>query len=85
MTGELPYEGIVAEYAIIRKIFEGLLPKVDGESRLRDCLPVWELMKGCWNVEPGQRPTARMCKTTVAYLVSTPAPHPRMYRPLILL
>lgn len=71
MTGDLPYEGTYAEYAIILKIFESPVPQLDGASRLSDCLQVWELMTRCWNVNPQQRPTARICKTTFAYLVST--------------
>ncbi|KAG9018928.1 hypothetical protein FRB90_008121 [Tulasnella sp. 427] len=72
MTGELPYEGTFAEYSIIRKIFESPLPQVDGESRLGDCLQVWELMTRCWAAEPEDRPTANMCRTTVAYLPRCP-------------
>ncbi|KIO18672.1 hypothetical protein M407DRAFT_31683 [Tulasnella calospora MUT 4182] len=75
MTGDLPYEGTSSDYAIIRKIFESPLPEVDGQSRLSDCLQLWELMTRCWNVNPLQRPTARMCKTTVTYLPRcTPSP-----------
>ncbi|KAG8915787.1 hypothetical protein FRC00_013986 [Tulasnella sp. 408] len=75
MTGELPYEGTRADYVIIRKIFESPLPEVDGQSRLRDCLPVWELMRRCWNFDPGQRPTASTCKAVVTYAPRcTPAP-----------
>ncbi|KIO20942.1 hypothetical protein M407DRAFT_29441 [Tulasnella calospora MUT 4182] len=75
MTGNLPYEGTSADYAIIRKIFESPIPEADGQSRLSDCLQLWELMMRCWKVEPGQRPTARMCKTTVTYLPRcTPTP-----------
>lgn len=72
MTGELPYAGTLAEYSIIRKIFESPRPQVDGESRLGDCLQVWELMARCWLFDPQQRPTASMCRTTVAYFVSVP-------------
>ncbi|KIO16969.1 hypothetical protein M407DRAFT_33376, partial [Tulasnella calospora MUT 4182] len=68
MTGDLPYEGTSSDYAIIRKIFESPLPAVDGASRLSDCLQAWDLMTRCWNADPQQRPTARICKTTVAYL-----------------
>lgn len=70
--GDLPYEGTSAEYAIIRKIFESPLPQVDGAERLSDCLQAWDLMTTCWNFDPQQRPTAKMCKTTITYLVSTP-------------
>ncbi|KIO23540.1 hypothetical protein M407DRAFT_244734 [Tulasnella calospora MUT 4182] len=52
----------------MRKIFESPLPQVDGASRLSDCLQVWELSMRCWTVDPAQRPTAKMCKTTVTYL-----------------
>lgn len=69
MTGEHPYEGAGADYIIIRKIFESPRPQVDGESRLSDCLQVWELMTRCWATAPLQRPTSAMCKTTIAYLV----------------
>ncbi|KIO19423.1 hypothetical protein M407DRAFT_46765, partial [Tulasnella calospora MUT 4182] len=58
MTGDLPYEGTSSDYAIIRKIFESPLAEVDGQSRLSDCLQLWELMTRCWNVNPLQRPTA---------------------------
>ncbi|KAG8937624.1 hypothetical protein FRC00_003155 [Tulasnella sp. 408] len=64
MTGDLPYEGTSTDYAIIRQIFESPIPTVNGASRLSDCLQVWELMKRCWKVDPAQRPTAKMCKTT---------------------
>ncbi|KIO27679.1 hypothetical protein M407DRAFT_72843, partial [Tulasnella calospora MUT 4182] len=70
MTGDLPYEGTSNDYAIILKIFESPLPQVDGASRLSDCLQLWDLTTTCWNAQPAQRPTARMCKTTVTYLVS---------------
>lgn len=70
MTGELPYAGTVADYSIIRTIFESPRPQVDGESRLGDCLQVWELMMRCWLVHPQERPTASMCRTTITYLVS---------------
>lgn len=66
--GDLPYEGTSAEYAIIRKIFESPLPQVDGAERLSDCLQAWDLMTTCWNFDPQQRPTAKMCKTTITYL-----------------
>ncbi|KIO23531.1 hypothetical protein M407DRAFT_51502, partial [Tulasnella calospora MUT 4182] len=59
MTGDLPYQGTSADYAIMAKIFESTLPQVDGASRLSDCLQVWDLMIRCWNFEPGQRPTAK--------------------------
>ncbi|KAG8918891.1 hypothetical protein FRC01_001593, partial [Tulasnella sp. 417] len=72
MTGKIPYEGTSADYAIIRRIFESPLPQVDGESRLSDCLPLWDLMTRCWNVDPQQRPTSEMCKTTVKYLPHCP-------------
>ncbi|KAG8950983.1 hypothetical protein FRC04_006844 [Tulasnella sp. 424] len=36
MTGEMPYQDTVADYAIIRKIFESPSPQVDGASRLGD-------------------------------------------------
>ncbi|KAG9040569.1 hypothetical protein FS837_000450 [Tulasnella sp. UAMH 9824] len=75
MTGKLPYDGTTVDYVIIRQIFESPLPQVDGESRLSDCLQVWELMTRCWNADPLQRPTARMCQTTVTYLPRcTPTP-----------
>lgn len=75
MTGELPYAGTSASYAIMRWIFESPLPQVDGKSRLSDCLQLWELMTRCWNVTCPQRPTSEMCKTTVTYLPRcTPAP-----------
>ncbi|KIO15861.1 hypothetical protein M407DRAFT_34497 [Tulasnella calospora MUT 4182] len=75
MTGNLPYGETSADYAIIRKIFESPLPQVDGASRLSDCLQLWDLTMRCWNVEPQERPTARMCKTTVTYLPRcTPTP-----------
>ncbi|KIO23526.1 hypothetical protein M407DRAFT_214426 [Tulasnella calospora MUT 4182] len=73
MTGKLPYEETIVDFVIIRQIFESPLPQVDGKSRLSDCLQVWELMTRCWNGDPLQRPTARMCRTTVTYLVSLPA------------
>ncbi|KAG8933083.1 hypothetical protein FRC00_013677 [Tulasnella sp. 408] len=38
MTGELPYGEAAADYVIMRKIFEGPLPHISGESRLGDCL-----------------------------------------------
>ncbi|KIO23528.1 hypothetical protein M407DRAFT_26981 [Tulasnella calospora MUT 4182] len=73
--GDLPYQGTSADYAIMAKIFESTLPQVDGASRLSDCLQVWDLMIRCWNSEPEQRPTAKMCKTTVTYLPRcTPTP-----------
>lgn len=75
MTGEMPYQDTVAEYAIIRKIFESPYPQVDGVSRLSDCLQLWELMIRCWAVEPDQRPTSNMCKTTVT---SLPRCHPTL-------
>ncbi|KAG8923055.1 hypothetical protein FRC01_013277 [Tulasnella sp. 417] len=68
MTGELPYQDAVAEYAIIRRIFESSRPQVDGESRLSDCLQLWELMTRCWVVEPEQRPTGSQCRTAVVLL-----------------
>ncbi|KIO27570.1 hypothetical protein M407DRAFT_23253 [Tulasnella calospora MUT 4182] len=75
MTGDVPYQGTSADYAIIYKIFESPLPQVDGKSRLSDCLQVWELLRRCWNVDPLQRPTSMMCKTTVTYLPRcTPSP-----------
>ncbi|KIO29801.1 hypothetical protein M407DRAFT_226329 [Tulasnella calospora MUT 4182] len=70
MTGKLPYEETTADFVIMRQIFESPLPQVDGQFRLRDCLQVWELMMRCWNGNPQHRPTARMCKTTMTYLVS---------------
>ncbi|KAG8994478.1 hypothetical protein FRB90_000418 [Tulasnella sp. 427] len=72
MTGTLPYEGTFAEYAIIVKIFEGPRPHVDGESRLSDCLQVWELMTRCWESEPGERPTSGMCRTAITFLPRCP-------------
>ncbi|KIO22126.1 hypothetical protein M407DRAFT_28336 [Tulasnella calospora MUT 4182] len=68
MTGELPYQDAMADYAIIRRIFESSRPQVDGESRLSDCLQLWELMTRCWVVEPEQRPTGSMCRTAVVLL-----------------
>ncbi|KAG8994723.1 hypothetical protein FRB90_000362 [Tulasnella sp. 427] len=72
MTGKLPYEGTFAEYAIIVKIFEGSRPHVDDESRLSDCLQVWELMTRCWESEPGERPTSGMCRTAITFLPRCP-------------
>lgn len=71
MTGEMPYEGAGADYIIIRKIFESPRPQVNGESRLSDCLQLWELMTRCWASGPSERPTSAMCKIIVAYLVRT--------------
>ncbi|KAG9032244.1 hypothetical protein FS837_002776, partial [Tulasnella sp. UAMH 9824] len=68
MTGELPYQDAVADYAIIRRIFESPRPQVDGESRLSDCLQLWELMTRCWVVDPDQRPTSSMSRTAVVLL-----------------
>lgn len=73
MTGELPYGGTSALYAIILKIFEGPSPHANGEFRLADCLQVWELMTKCWANEPKIRLTSKMCETVVASLVSTVA------------
>ncbi|KIO18785.1 hypothetical protein M407DRAFT_47893, partial [Tulasnella calospora MUT 4182] len=56
MTGQVPYEETKVDFVIMRQIFEGLLPQVDGHSRLSDCLQLWELMTRCWKVEPEQRP-----------------------------
>ncbi|KIO27683.1 hypothetical protein M407DRAFT_23112 [Tulasnella calospora MUT 4182] len=75
MTGKLPYEDTSVDFVIMRQIFESPLPQVDGQSRLSDCLQVWELMTRCWNGDPLQRPTARMCRTAVTYLPRcTPTP-----------
>ncbi|KIO25867.1 hypothetical protein M407DRAFT_75204, partial [Tulasnella calospora MUT 4182] len=83
MTGELPYEQSSVDYAIIRRIFESPLPQVNGESRLSDCLQAWELMTRCWDVDPQNRPTAKMCKTTIAYLVSTLCAFAYLLTPLL--
>ncbi|KIO22136.1 hypothetical protein M407DRAFT_46472, partial [Tulasnella calospora MUT 4182] len=56
MTGEMPYHNTLADYVIIRKIFDSPLPQVDGESRLSDCLQLWDLMERCWAVGPMERP-----------------------------
>ncbi|KIO16074.1 hypothetical protein M407DRAFT_47623, partial [Tulasnella calospora MUT 4182] len=69
MTGELPYGEVTADYAIMRRIFESPLPQVNGESRLGDCLQLWELMTRCWDIDPTERPTSAMCKMTFEYLV----------------
>lgn len=81
MTGELPYQDAVADYAIIRRIFESPRPQVDGESRLSDCLQLWELMTRCWAVDPEQRPTSSMCRTAVVLLPRC-APHSGKVDPL---
>ncbi|KIO21539.1 hypothetical protein M407DRAFT_218120 [Tulasnella calospora MUT 4182] len=69
MTGELPYQGTSADYAIMLKIFEGPRPHIDGEFRLGDCLQVWELMTRCWEATPEERPTSDMCRTAITFLV----------------
>lgn len=88
MTGEMPYQDTVAEYAIIRKIFESPRPQVDGASRLSDCLQLWELITRCWSVSPEERPTSGMCRTTVTFLprcVPSPViPHPQSPSPELL-
>ncbi|KAG8896881.1 hypothetical protein FRC01_011576, partial [Tulasnella sp. 417] len=81
MTGELPYKEAMADYAIIRRIFENPRPQVDGESRLSDCLQLWELMIRCWVVEPEQRPTGSMCRTAVVLLPRC-TPNPGEAEPL---
>lgn len=70
LTGKLPYEESSVDFVIIRRILESPLPQVDGRAHLKECLPVWDLMTRCWNGNPQQRPTARMCKTTITCLVS---------------
>ncbi|KIO25869.1 hypothetical protein M407DRAFT_75139, partial [Tulasnella calospora MUT 4182] len=72
LTGEWPYEEIIAEALVMCRIIQNPLPQVNGESRLSYCLQVWELMTRCWNADPRQRPTARMCMTIVTYLVCKP-------------
>lgn len=73
MTGELPYVGTPALYAIILRIFEGPRPHAIAELRLAACQQVWELMTKCWANEPEIRLTSKMCETVVASLVRTDA------------
>ncbi|KIO24716.1 hypothetical protein M407DRAFT_25867 [Tulasnella calospora MUT 4182] len=64
----------------MRKIFESPLPQVNGESRLSEYLQLWGLMTRCWAVDPLQRPTSAMCKTTFEYLPHCP-PAPKTADP----
>ncbi|KIO22793.1 hypothetical protein M407DRAFT_27737 [Tulasnella calospora MUT 4182] len=80
MTGELPYGEATADYVIMRKIFEGPVTHANGESRLRDCLQLWDLQTRCWAVDPLLRPTSAMCKTTFEYLPHCP-PTPKTAGP----
>ncbi|KAG8983500.1 hypothetical protein FRB90_005946, partial [Tulasnella sp. 427] len=68
MTGELPYQDTIADYVVIRKIFENPRLRMKGSSRLAQCLRLRELMTRCWSWEPEERPTSQMCKVTVSSL-----------------
>lgn len=69
MIGELPYADVRADYLVVHKIFQSPSPQVHGESRLGECLQLWDLMTRCWAAEPRQRPSSAVCKTTLEYLV----------------
>lgn len=69
MTGETPRKEARTEGAVMLEITNNPVPQLDGAFRLRDHPTLWDLMVGCWNVDPPQRPTARVCKFTVSYLV----------------
>lgn len=73
ITGEMPYKGF-PWFKIILTILESPHPQVDGESRLKECLPLWDLITRCWAREPEDRPTSSTCLTAVTSFVSGPSP-----------
>ncbi|KAG8950167.1 hypothetical protein FRC04_008022 [Tulasnella sp. 424] len=56
VTGELPYQDIQADFAVILKILTE--PNPEMHWRFNDVLAIWDMMRGCWAEDPDQRASA---------------------------
>lgn len=68
VTGELPYQDIQADFAVILKILTE--PNPEMHWRFNDVLAIWDMMRGCWAEDPDQRASADRSERVLRLLVS---------------
>ncbi|KIO33115.1 hypothetical protein M407DRAFT_17980 [Tulasnella calospora MUT 4182] len=75
MTNAIPFQDVVKESIVIKRVTQGHLPSITGDARMSLMLRLCCLMSECWSADPSQRPTAVECLKSLSWMPMI-APNP---------
>ncbi|KAG8963183.1 hypothetical protein FRC00_007467 [Tulasnella sp. 408] len=78
MTNSIPFEG-VGDGQVTVSVIQGDLPSIFDDTRLALIRALWTLMKECWSLNPGKRPTAEEWRNAMDWMASKVVLEPRAH------
>ncbi|KIO26319.1 hypothetical protein M407DRAFT_24405 [Tulasnella calospora MUT 4182] len=67
MTSNFPFQE-KSDVSVVIQIIQGKLPSIHGDGRIDQAVALANLMTDCWSLDPGQRPTAKLCERQVYWM-----------------
>ncbi|KAG8915742.1 hypothetical protein FRC01_003521 [Tulasnella sp. 417] len=68
MTGNIPFDDLRADAAVILRVTQGALPIVATNEHISQVRALCGMMTRCWAMDPEQRPEASECKRSMGWM-----------------
>ncbi|KAG8912886.1 hypothetical protein FRC01_004844 [Tulasnella sp. 417] len=69
MTGNIPFDDLRADAAVILRVTQGALPIVASNEHISQVRALCRVMTRCWAMDPAQRPEASECRRSMGWMV----------------
>ncbi|KIO28318.1 hypothetical protein M407DRAFT_71975, partial [Tulasnella calospora MUT 4182] len=69
MTGNIPFDDLRGDVAVILRVTQGNLPIVASNEHISQVRALCGVMTRCWAMDPAERPAARECMRSMSWMV----------------